>query len=106
MDPRFLRLLTTLGSLLLALSVAAWIINRIRLRYRDNDGPEEGDQQLLLQISDLRREGDLTDEEYRSIKGRLIKRLDNTLSASPQEPSESSPEHSDETDETRSVSQN
>ena len=83
MDPRFLRLLTTLGSLLLALSVAAWIISRIRLRYRDNDGREEGDQQLLLQISDLRREGDLTDEEYRSIKGRLVQKLDERLSDDP-----------------------
>ncbi len=33
---------------------------------------------MLTDIGDLHRGGDLTDEEYRSIKGRLLERLENS----------------------------
>lgn len=48
---------------------------RIRSRYRDNEDPAAAEQQMLAQIRDLHRQGDLSEDEYRSIKGRLVKRL-------------------------------
>lgn len=61
---------------LLAIAVAAWVILRIRARYRDHADSTAVERQMLLQMGELRRGGDLSDEEYRSIKGRLIQRLD------------------------------
>lgn len=74
-----LQLLTTAGLLVVCIGVAVWLILRIRARFRDNDDPTADDHQLLLRVGDLRREGDLSDEEYRSIKGRLIQRIDGSL---------------------------
>jgi len=61
---------------LLLLVLAAWLIFRIRARFRDRADSTADDQQMLLQLGDLRREGDLSEEEYRSIKGKLTLRTD------------------------------
>lgn len=62
--------------ILLVIAFAAWAIFRIRARYRDHADSAAAERQMLLQMGELRRGGDLSDEEYRSIKGRLIQRLD------------------------------
>jgi hypothetical protein len=63
---------------LLCLGTAAWLIFRIRARFRDREDSAEDAQQMLLQLGELRREGGLSQEEYRSIKGRLTQRLDDS----------------------------
>jgi hypothetical protein len=63
--------------ILITVSIALTL--RIRQRFHGNDDPAEVDHQMLLQIKELRREGDLTDEEFRSIKGRLVERIDDSF---------------------------
>ena len=72
--------LTFLG-LILVIGIGLWIVSRIRSRLADDEGSATGDHRLLSQIADLKEQGDLTEEEYRSIKGRLAKRIDDALSA-------------------------
>jgi hypothetical protein len=47
----------------------------------DDEGSQEVDLRLLTQIADLKELGDLSEEEYRSIKGRLVNRIDDSMSA-------------------------
>lgn len=70
---------------LVAIIAACWTIIRVTTWFRDDADPAEGDQRLLMQFRELHRQGDLSDEEYRSIKGRLVARFDDS-----QAPSESS----------------
>lgn len=67
--------------LIVTLGIGIWIISWIRSRLADDEGSATENHQLLTQIGDLRDQGDLTDEEYRSIKGRLVVRLEDTMSA-------------------------
>jgi hypothetical protein len=62
--------------LVVLLVVGAWLLFWIRSRFHGGDDPRADDHQMLAQIGELRREGRLNDEEYRSIKGRIIERLD------------------------------
>ena len=55
-----------------------WLIVRIRTRYCDHEDPAAVEQQMLMQMGDLHRQGDLSEEEYRSIKGRLVERIDDS----------------------------
>jgi hypothetical protein len=59
-------------------AVAAWLLFRIRARYRDHEDPAEDDHRLLMQIGEMHREGGLSEEEFRSIKSRLIEPLDHS----------------------------
>lgn len=61
-----------------ALLVLIWLSFLIRSWLRDDAGPEADSHQMLTQLGDLLREGDLSEEEYRSIKSRLIERLDDS----------------------------
>lgn len=56
--------------------VAVWAAVRIRSWYRDHDDGAEAAHRMLTQFGDLHRQGALSDEEYRSIKGRLVERID------------------------------
>lgn len=76
LDPKVWKLALTSVALFAAIGFAAWLIFRIRSRYRDNEDPAADEQRMLMQLRDLRRQGDLSENEYRSIKGRLAKRLD------------------------------
>ena len=67
--------------LVLAIGAGLWIVFWIRSRLADDEGSATEDHRLLTQIADLKEQGDLTDEEYRSIKGRLVERIDDSLSA-------------------------
>lgn len=69
--------------LLVALMVLVGLIIRVRTLFREDEDSTAVDHQLLSQITDLHREGDLTADEYRSIKGRLIQKLDERLSTEP-----------------------
>ena len=66
------------GATLVALLILVWLSFLIRSWLRDDAGPEADSHQMLTQVGDLLREGDLSEEEYRSIKSRLIERLDDS----------------------------
>ncbi|MCA9012157.1 MAG: hypothetical protein KDB01_20535, partial [Planctomycetaceae bacterium] len=51
------------------LIVLIWSIVRFVSRVHEDVDPAESDQEMLKAISELRRQGDLTEDEYRSIKG-------------------------------------
>ncbi|MEX2286220.1 MAG: hypothetical protein WD648_03965 [Planctomycetaceae bacterium] len=74
-DASIWKLIAASCGLFVCLVVAGWLMIRIRSRYRDNEDPAAAEQQMLAQIRDLHRQGDLSEDEYRSIKGRLVKRL-------------------------------
>lgn len=67
--------------LVLVVGIGLWIVTRLRSRLADDEGSATGDHRLLSQIADLKEQGDLTEEEYRSIKGRLVERIDDSMSA-------------------------
>ena len=75
---------------LVLLLVAVFVIMWIRDRYRDREGHAASAHELLTQIGDLHREGDLTDNEFRSIKNRLVEQIDGSAPAgentSPEKP--------------------
>ena len=63
-------------AVLAILLAGLWAAVLIRTWCRGREDRAEGAHQMLIQIGDLRREGDLTDDEFRSIKGRLIQQID------------------------------
>ena len=63
---------------LVGLIVLIWLIVRLIARVNEDTDPAEADREMLLTLSDLRREGDLTQEEFRSIKSRLVQRMSAT----------------------------
>lgn len=60
------------------LAVAAWLVLRIRARFRDREDPTEGGHQMLMQMGELHRQGGLSDQEYRSIKSKLSAPVDHS----------------------------
>ncbi len=72
--------------LVLLVGIGLWIVTRLRSRLADDEGSATGDHRLLSQIADLKQQGDLTEEEYRSIKGRLVERIDDSMSAHQDKP--------------------
>ena len=63
------------------LVVLIWSIVRFISRVHEDLDPAESDQDMLNAISELRREGDLTEDEYRSIKSQLLGRMSSTFSS-------------------------
>lgn len=57
---------------IVAILVGIWLVASIRSRYRGHEDPAAQSQQMLTHMRDLYRQGDLSEEEYRSIKGRLM----------------------------------
>jgi hypothetical protein len=57
---------------------AAWLVFRIRARFRDREDPAATRHRMLTQMGELHRQGELSAEEYRSIKGRLIRTIDDS----------------------------
>lgn len=58
-----------------AMGVMAWMIVTIRAWFGDDADRMGCEQDLLTQLRDVHGEGQLSDEEFRSIKGRIIKNL-------------------------------
>lgn len=56
--------------------VLIWVVIRVRTWWQGDEDPEAADEQMLFQLDDLHREGDLTHDEYRSIKSQIIKRME------------------------------
>jgi len=60
------------GAALVGVFILIWLVVRVRSRYREDEDPAGDAHEMLLQFRDLHRHGDLTDEEFRSIKSRLL----------------------------------
>ena len=65
----------TFAAVLVVLIIFIWVVARLVTRMSEDSDPAETDRQMLTAINDLRRKGDLSQEEFRSIKGQLIDRL-------------------------------
>jgi len=63
------------GVVLVLLVLFVWMIVRLVSRETDDIDPAEVDRQMLTAINELHRQGDLSQEEFRSIKGQLVERL-------------------------------
>ncbi len=64
--------------LLIALTLLValiWWIIRLVARVNEDTDPAEADRQMLMAIHELHREGDLDNEEFRSIKSQIVERL-------------------------------
>lgn len=64
-----------LAATVVALAVLAVAIYLIRSWLRDNDGPAASFHELLGEYQELNRQGELSDEEFRIIKGRMASRV-------------------------------
>jgi len=56
-----------LGVAFIALAV---LVQRIRAWYQGGDDPADMNDEIMRQMKEMNRRGDLSDEEFRSIKGR------------------------------------
>ncbi len=65
--------------LLVLTAVAVWFVYRLRSRYLGDADPAACDHQLLSQLTELRGEGQLTEEEYRSIKGQIARKIEGSI---------------------------
>jgi uncharacterized membrane protein len=60
---------------LIVMIIVITLITRLVTRATEDSDPAETDRQMLTAINDLHRKGDLSQEEFRSIKGQLVDRL-------------------------------
>jgi len=51
------------------------VVMWVRASLREDDDPSSVDNQMLVEITELERQGEITSTEYRSIKSRLVDRL-------------------------------
>ncbi len=65
--------LPTIAALLGLLAVLLFLAYKIRATFyeRQTDDPADSEEMLLM-FEEMRREGDLTDPEFRSIKSRIL----------------------------------
>ena len=56
---------------ILSIGVLVWTALRLRSLYREDSDPAGDRYTLLLEFKELRRQGNLTEDEYRSISRRL-----------------------------------
>jgi hypothetical protein len=75
------------GVTLLLVGLLVWSAFKFRAWYREDTGPADDPHELLLLFKDMQRQGDLTDEEYRSIRGRLTGEVADDSAASTDTPS-------------------
>lgn len=86
---------------LVLLVLFIWAVTRLTTSGTEDIDPAEIDRQMLTAVSELRSRGELTNEEFRSIKGRLVERLatdqtESDTAAEATSETESDPEQSPE----------
>lgn len=69
----------SLGAGLAGLVFLIWLSFRVRSWLRDDEGPAAGEHRMLSEMSKLHRQGDLSEDEYRFIKGQLVGRIDDAV---------------------------
>ena len=65
--------LETLLGAVIAVSVAGWLVYRMRARFREDSGRADDRLEMLTQFRELHQQGGLTEDEYRLIKSRLAR---------------------------------
>jgi Mg-chelatase subunit ChlI len=60
---------------LFALMIGIWLVARYVTSVTEESDPAEIDRQMLTAVAELKSRGELTSEEYRSIKSQLVHRL-------------------------------
>jgi hypothetical protein len=63
-----------------------WVLLKLRSRFEEDADSSTTSHEMLTRIRDLHRQGELSDTEYRSIKGRLVDGLDTSRSGARPEP--------------------
>jgi uncharacterized membrane protein len=71
---------------LIVMIIVITLITRLVTRATEDSDPAETDRQMLTAINDLHRKGDLSQEEFRSIKGQLVDRLHEGPDSDPTKP--------------------
>ena len=61
--------------LIIVMIVLIRLIIRVKAYLHEDDDPSSVDNQMLVEITELQRRGEISTTEYRSIKGRLVDRL-------------------------------
>jgi len=77
-----------------ALLVMTAVISFLRTWYWGRDDPADADDQMVRELEELKRRGDLSEEEFRSIKGRISRRriqADSRKTGSPANAADSPP---------------
>ncbi len=85
---------------LIGIAVALWAFTRFIAWMRDDEDTAAAEQMMLTEIGELHRGGDLSEEEYRSIKGRLLERLQESDDSAKPEASDDESTSEDVEDET------
>ncbi len=62
--------------LVVGIAGAAWCIARFRASLQDDAGHEEADFLLAKHVRELHERGDVTSEEFRSLKARINRKAD------------------------------
>lgn len=75
--------LQTLVGLVIAISVAGWLVFRMRARIHEDSGRADDKLEMLTQFRELHQQGELTEDEYRLIKGRLAREATARLATTP-----------------------
>ncbi len=57
---------------LVAVIILIWLVVRVRTWLRDETGSTAGDVEMWKQLKDLKQQGHLSDEEFRSINSRVL----------------------------------
>ncbi len=69
---------------LAGLAAVLWAFVRFVAWMRDDEDTAAAEQMMLTEIGEMHRGGDLSQEEYRSIKGRLLERLEDSVGSAEQ----------------------
>ena len=81
---------------LIILMFFIWAIARLTSSANEGIDPAEIDRQMLTAVTDLKSRGELTADEYRSIKGRLVNRLSDRPDAADSDESSENNQHPQE----------
>lgn len=63
----------TMVLMVVVIASSAWLIFQFKAWFRDSDGRTDDNLEMLTQFRDLHLQGELTEDEYRLIKGRLAR---------------------------------
>jgi hypothetical protein len=72
-DPRVL--IWPIATTVLLLLLMAWLVWKLRSWWREDANDAETDHQILARYREMNLRGELSDEEYRSIKSQMAMRL-------------------------------
>lgn len=74
------------GLTVVVLSLAFWLIGWLRSHFREDSDDADGTLEMLTQFRDLHQEGGLSDDEFRSIRSRLTRRVQEASATVPTRP--------------------